>query len=84
MAGKVTDSTFISGVKNAYRRKGQAVTSNEVVDEILRRSKERPSRLSKLIIKFEVANKLSELADKHKIGRTIKNRKEYFMPIEES
>ncbi len=81
MAGKITDRTFVSGVKYAYVRKGRSVTSNEVVDEILRRRKEKPSRFTKYITRFEVANKLDELSRKHKIRQTVRNRKVYYMPL---
>ena len=81
MARKITDGTFIAGVKYTYQKKGRAVTSNEVVDEMLRRRKERPNRFSKMIIKVEVADKLDDLAHKHKIRKIIQNRKEHYMPM---
>jgi hypothetical protein len=81
VAREITDSTFISAVKYTYKEKGRAVTSNEVVAELLRRRKEKPSWFARRIINFEAANTLDELYRKRKIRQIIKNRTVYYMPL---
>lgn len=85
----ISDQTLIKAVRIAYRKKGRAVTTQEVVPAVKRligdkKPPKRPKIIQRAIdavVNHEIHVALDTLGRKNKIKWVYKNHKEYFAPL---